>query len=799
MHKIPPLKETYRRLIMDLLNFDNQETDNNLYKVIISLLFGLCGFAVNFLDIVLIETDAFRINILLGLIFPLIISLAWGGRYGLLSALAGGCQAMWWLWSADGWGLLYSVPVFTVWIAWHGWWADKRASNTQHQWYQSSFIVEIPIRIVIESGFYVVFPWLVSFNPPPWNSSITWNNVTTEWINTVVTKHFFTGYVLILVAHALVSVGPVRRFFRIPQERAQNTANWIYASVVLMGLIVWFIESVIASLYFSPRSLMEMMITDIPRYAVFLRGFILISFLAFGTIIVRITQKRDSLHKQVYHLNKVLAGIRNVNQIITKEKDENKLLESVCSSLLETRGFYNAWICRTEDGIPITPCFNAGFNGMFEKMQKNLSKGLLPSCAKRSLNSREVQIISDPYTTCTECPLAYEYSGRAAMTVRLHHDGKTYGWLSVSIPKFAAHDSQEEELLSEVSGDISFALWTIQNEKEKKKIEEQYTTMVRQASDAIMSCTPEGIVTSFNQSAEKLFKCSAKDAIGCHISEFCEQHQCEEQRDILNTVKNEGLIRNHETTRINRQGNIVPVEMTVNLTYDQNGEPTGFTSIIRDITKRKQAEQQVEKELYEKETLLKEVHHRVKNNLNVVVSLLNLQKDDIHSIEDARAALDESSKRIYSMALVHESLYKTQNLSYIEMDKYIRTMVGQLKCSNASTEKVEFEFFLEPVLLDITKAVPCGIVVNELVTNAQKHAFAEKKEGTITLSLKKTNDHYIELSVEDDGKGLPQDFILDQAESLGLSLLKILSIQIDGVIEYSSTSGTKFTVRFPIE
>jgi len=208
----------------------------------------MVGFYVNFLDIVLIETTTFRISILLGLMFPLIISFAWGLPYGLLSALAGGCQAMWWLWSGDGWGILYSVPVFTLWIVWHGWWADKRAANHPHPWYQSAFIVELPIRGVIELGFFTIFPWLVSFNPPPWNGAIAWDYVPFDWLYTVSTKHFFTGYILILVAHALVSVGPVRRVLRIHRRRSQNTINWIYASVVLMGFVVWTSESIIGSL-----------------------------------------------------------------------------------------------------------------------------------------------------------------------------------------------------------------------------------------------------------------------------------------------------------------------------------------------------------------------------------------------------------------------------------------------------------------------------------------------------------------------------------------------------------------------
>lgn len=129
-----------------------------LYRVFLSILFGLLGFAVNFIDIQLIDSNLFKVSILLGLIFPLLVALAWGWRYGLLSALAGGCQAMWWLWRSDGYGFLYAVPVFTLWVVWHGYWADRREAFDKPPWYYSVFIVEIPFRILIEIGFFYDFP-----------------------------------------------------------------------------------------------------------------------------------------------------------------------------------------------------------------------------------------------------------------------------------------------------------------------------------------------------------------------------------------------------------------------------------------------------------------------------------------------------------------------------------------------------------------------------------------------------------------------------------------------------------------
>ena len=140
-----------------------------MYKILISVIFGLLGFWANFYALDFVQLTHFKVSILFGLLFPLLIALSWGWRYGLLSALVGGCQSMWWLWYTDGYGFLYAVPVFTVWVVWHGFWADFRRAQ-KRKWYYSQYVVEIGFRALSVLGFYTIFGWLVSFNPPPWAS-----------------------------------------------------------------------------------------------------------------------------------------------------------------------------------------------------------------------------------------------------------------------------------------------------------------------------------------------------------------------------------------------------------------------------------------------------------------------------------------------------------------------------------------------------------------------------------------------------------------------------------------------------
>jgi len=202
--------------------------------------------------------------------------------------------------------------------------------------------------------------------------------------------------------------------------------------------------------------------------------------------------------------------------------------------------------------------------------------------------------------------------------------------------------------------------------------------------------------------------------------------------------------------------------------------------------------------LEEKETLLREVHHRVKNNLNVIVSLLRLQEDQIDSVESARVAFEQSRKRIFSMALVHQSLYQSESLADIALDEYIRALVEQLQDTAPGDKEIRYTCDLEPVRMDIANAVPCGIIVNELISNAQKHAFADSSGGLIAVSLARGDETSLMLTVRDDGVGLPDEFSAGRTTTLGLKLVTLLAAQIDGEVTFVGDGGTRVGLTFPL-
>jgi PAS domain S-box-containing protein len=227
-----------------------------------------------------------------------------------------------------------------------------------------------------------------------------------------------------------------------------------------------------------------------------------------------------------------------------------------------------------------------------------------------------------------------------------------------------------------------------------------------------------------------------------------------------------------------------------------DSESRVITNVCRDITERKQAEEQIKASLQEKEVLLKEVHHRVKNNMQVISSLLSLQSGYITD-ESMREMLKESQHRIRSMALVHEKLYQSKNFARINLKEYVRALIRDLTRSyrpHAGTIGVEID--IGDMFLGVDQAIPCGLIINELVSNSFRHAFPEGKSGHLSVSLYK-EESLVSLVVRDDGVGIPQEIDYANTESLGLRLVNLLARdQLHGNIALDRSQGTEFRITF---
>jgi len=247
---------------------------------------------------------------------------------------------------------------------------------------------------------------------------------------------------------------------------------------------------------------------------------------------------------------------------------------------------------------------------------------------------------------------------------------------------------------------------------------------------------------------------------------------------------------------ITRDDKVVWVHGEARLIKDARGVPLLLQGVAFDITETKRGEEIARASLREKETLLKEIHHRVKNNLQVTSSLLHLQGERI-SDPSARSALRDSQNRIRSMALVHELLYRSKDLSRVDLAEYVRNLTRQLLRSHAvPSSLVHVDVKLVPVGLPVDIAVPCGLILNELVSNSLAHAFPDGRKGTITIELERRPE-VDELVVHDDGIGLPADLDVRAGATLGLRLIRTLADQIDAELLVQSDSGTKVSLRIP--
>ncbi|HYX90454.1 MAG TPA: histidine kinase dimerization/phosphoacceptor domain -containing protein [Myxococcaceae bacterium] len=241
---------------------------------------------------------------------------------------------------------------------------------------------------------------------------------------------------------------------------------------------------------------------------------------------------------------------------------------------------------------------------------------------------------------------------------------------------------------------------------------------------------------------------------------------------------------------LTRDDKIVWVHGEARLLKDARGAPVLLQGVAFDITETKRAEELVRASLREKETLLMEIHHRVKNNLQVTSSLLKLQADRIAD-ESAQRALREGQGRIRSMALVHELLYRSKDLANVNLGEYARDLTRQLLRSHGvDPSRVRVETRLVAVPLPIDVAVPCGLILNELVSNALKHAFPDGRHGSIVIELRR-GEEFDELVVRDDGVGLPAGFDALTGSTLGINLVQTLAQQIDGRLSAHSNGGTE--------
>lgn len=356
--------------------------------------------------------------------------------------------------------------------------------------------------------------------------------------------------------------------------------------------------------------------------------------------------------------------------------------------------------------------------------------------------------------------------------------------------------------------------------------EKKYRELVENANSIILKYTVDGTITFINEYALRFFDYKEEDLLGKNIIGTVVPVKDPPEFDLPGIIdsfaRGEATFIQNENTNINSTGEIVWIAWTNRPIFDEFGRVAGILSVGNDISNIKLTQKKLQQSLHEKDVLLKEIHHRVKNNMQIISSILNLQAGQSEN-EEVREISRVSQERIRSMSLVHEMLYHSSDLARINLADYLEPLISDLQDIYRTTSRVRIEKHLQTVMTDISKAVPFGLITNELITNSLKHAFPEGESGTIEVILRPVEENpeageqnmTAELILRDNGRGLPEKEItpfkeglarkpdaLSAGSGLGLTLVRELSDQIGAECTIKNADpahrrGTCVYLRFP--
>jgi len=319
------------------------------------------------------------------------------------------------------------------------------------------------------------------------------------------------------------------------------------------------------------------------------------------------------------------------------------------------------------------------------------------------------------------------------------------------------------------------------------------------ADDGVISVDNEERILLFNQSAERIFGYTPRELVGLPLDLLLPSRPVTTHRKHIEDAAALGTLvlpreERREIPAVRKDGSEFTVEATISVVGINGGRM--FTVILRDVTQRLADDENLQQSLREKEGLLKEIHHRVKNNLQVVSSLLGLQFRETTD-EDIRKMFLESQNRIHSMALLHEILYQSNAFSRVKLPHYIRQIAAHLFNSyGIGADRIRLLTNLETISLNVDAAVPCGLIVNELISNSLKYAFPDGRRGEVRIDLLARRGGMAQLVVADNGVGLRDDVDWLTAKSLGWRLVRSLAEQLGAEVKVKSAEGTEIQLTF---
>jgi len=516
-----------------------------------------------------------------------------------------------------------------------------------------------------------------------------------------------------------------------------------------------------------------------------------------------ITEHRTA-EKRINKLYRLYATLSQINQAVVRIKDRNALFKTICEVCVKFGQFKMAWIGlinpKTGNIQPVE--YYGDEEGYLDNIKINLhDPNDHPTI--NAINSGDLILIGDIKKELNRdwCKEAIKRNYHSLASIPIKLKDKPIGILNIYSSETDFFTGEEIDLIKEMAMDVSFAIDSIEIEKERTMFEKsliesekKFKALINNSSDLIRILDKNRKIIFDSPSSERILGYPQGSLIGKDPLEFIHSDDLDKvNHDLIEVYDN----RNHGLPtefRIKKaDGTYLPVESISQNMFDIPGI-NGIVVTTHPIKERKEMENQIRSSLKEKEILIKEIHHRVKNNMQIISSLLNLQKQYVEE-EEAINVLQESQNRVKTMSLIHEKLYQSKDLTHINIADYIKNLITDLFYSYAM-EKEDIQQILEinDTDLNIETALPCGLIISEIISNSLKYAFPDKKGG-IFLSLKRSNDKF-SLLISDNGIGFPEDIDFKNSDSLGLQLVNNLVGQLDGEIQLDNSEGTKYQIIF---
>ena len=560
--------------------------------------------------------------------------------------------------------------------------------------------------------------------------------------------------------------------------------------------------------------------------------------------------------ERIGHLNAVLRAIRNVNQLITQERDQDRLLQGVCDGLVETRGFFNAWIALQDGQGQMVTMAHAGLDREFVPLGELLKQGMLPDTARKALVQSRAVTVKNPLSECKDCPLKETYGDRGAISVRLEHGGKVYGLLVVSVPGSLVGDEEESGLLEEVASDIAYALNNMAAERERaravealKASERKYQDLYDNAPDMYVSVeAATGSILECNETAADALGYEKAEIIGRPIFDLYTPQSVETSRQkVFPAFIKTGAVRGVELQLQRKDGSVIDVSLNVSAVRDEKGNILYSRSSWRDISETKALESQLRQsqKMQAIGTLAGGIAHDFNNILSAIVGYTDLAKMKLTKKSEVLGDLDEISKasrrakdlvrHILTLSRQHEQEKTPLQLKYI-----VKEVLRLLRATLPSTIEFREDLAGDTGLIDADPSQMHQVLMN-LCTNAG-HAMREEG-GILAVSLQnadlKTEEEksqisplktgsstsyeavpsdlepgrYVRLTVSDTGCGMNRDVKdrifepyfttreMGEGTGLGLSVVHGIIKAHGGsiTVESETGKGSSFHIYLPIQ